>query len=465
MEIWQEPLVVFARVAAMLSNGELVYSHERLSEAINGSLAPASSKQATEGCQVAEQRTLSTDHAAGSSAENKHRLRNQDIKQGRSSLLDLWERGSRASVGYSGSQADEEHSQNAAGTTCFDNLPISSRHADAQLRTGAAAGAELEDAEADFRAIMELDALLSTLEHTAYDRMPNLHQQMDSTEGRQGPRSLSRINKHREESRGSGCLLSRKTGSCSNQEQKTDPKYCPSFIRKRGMAITTQPPTVFEFGGRGSQANSALETLCRNFEDLAAQTSHSSADSKTGQEACSRDAASNMNPTVPKHQQENQRTQAEQPHSQKLRQKGKGLLAASELATGAITSLVNVWNTAGGLSQDLQVSAEHSTCDAPQLKPSRQKGVTSDSCDSFWDATGMSCSHGFATAVRNSKPVSVQYAQNESEATGRQVRPNMHSCLNLQLVLHHHQNRAHILNATHEAAYLQASYVSAGLAI
>ncbi|CAL8460679.1 g210 [Coccomyxa elongata] len=35
MEVWHEPLVVFARVAAMLSNGELVFSHERLSEAIN----------------------------------------------------------------------------------------------------------------------------------------------------------------------------------------------------------------------------------------------------------------------------------------------------------------------------------------------------------------------------------------------------------------------------------------------
>ena len=406
----------------MLSSGELVFSHERVPEPIIGLLAPAGSKQKMKGSRVAEQRTLPADHAAGSSAGIKHRLRKQDIKHGRSSLLDLWEHGSKSSDGCSANQADEQHTQNAAGL--LDNCPTSSRHADAQLSTGAAAGAVLEDAEAEHKAIMEVDALLKALDKAAYGWTPASHQEMPSAKGRRGPKASSRINKHKEESRGSGSLFDKTIDSCSNQDQRTEREYCPSFIRKRCMAITTQPPTVLEFEGRGSQANLDLQTLWQDSRNLAAPASQSSAVSKAGQEACSRNAASTINPTVPETHQGDERTQLQQPQSQRHRQRRKGLLAASELATGTITGLVNVWNTAGGLGQDSQFSAEHSTCNIPKPKPSRRTENTSDSCDSFWDAAGMPCSLGFASAVGNSKPIMLQYAQ--TETTGRQVRPHVH---------------------------------------
>jgi hypothetical protein len=405
MDVWQEPLELCARVGAKLSSGELVYSHEQLSDALNDSDAAVTSQPATAGPLAG--RAPQVGPTARSSRGSMHRLKRNSARQHRPSLVDAWQHGSTATSDHAGRQADH--------VTPQDHISAA-----AELTARPEAEDLLEDdgdEEAQFKAILELDLLLSALEYSPHQRSTLPLQDVASAGTRQGHSASCRATQHRKNTRGSRSVFSEALKGLSStafsQSEGSGSDFSPSFIRKRGMPLETQPPTVLEFEGAGSHTVEQAEEHAS--KQLAASPTCKPADSSSAMlGTCSKEVPSAGPPRPPCTQPEQPAAQPFQ--SQPFMQRGNDLLAACKLCARTAADLMSVWNTAGGLEREMHSSAAHSTCSVTQPQ---QTDDSCYECDSFWDTEAMSQRDVSAAGYR--KSVTIRTAQIDSKDHGLEV--------------------------------------------
>lgn len=426
-----------ARLGARLSSRELVFSHEQLSEALSRPGREATPPAPPSMPQSAAARTSTARPNACGRTEDVHSKQRvscpadqsspQSSTQRSSSLLKVWEHGGEAKPERPADQADAEHiaAEDPVGVSpnfCAAAHPPAERAAMSPLE---GAG---DDLDTDLKAIMDLDDLLNALEYSnVQPSLPQGHR-MASTTSRQKHRACSARSPYK--AQGRNCSGIRTTASragrqlrktSSSQQDNSNFGVCPAFDRKQGLAVKTRFSTVLEFEGASSQGQSGVVRQDDNSKQQ--QLPWSPACSSSDQTAVVKAHSRHVAFTLPAgHTEQMDAGQQPSQNQSSKTQKGKGLLASSELGNKSAADLIGIWHASGSLSQDAQPSKEHSACEVTHGETSKQTEDSSSSCDTFWDAEKLSVTQGWAAGGSSCRSVTIQEAQSCSTSQRNEVR-------------------------------------------
>jgi hypothetical protein len=403
VEAWDQPLVLHGRVGAKLSDGRLVFSQCELKKALGMLPNPADTSQ------------QGNSRAADKQVQQVMQWNGQRAAR----LVGLWD-AERASVTDAPFQQLSEVVGERAG--------VQVRCCSAQL------AAEEEDDE--FKALLELDLLLSRLEHKAcsLSRRPCTQRKGQDAAKSQQPcvlRECLERNMYQQNGQRVAVVDSRANGILGGANAQ------PLLIKRRdttplpGATAVLEPVMPASPQAKEAEISAALTSEAPAAEDMSPTLADSTALAAKSAAKTGRGAAG---PGTGNKKVAGRRSNADNTDSAAKNGKTepapvqpllRGLLTATQLGQNVTEHLLHVWACAGGLNSSKQPSKqqqESSADGAAEASQPQERG--SQSSDSFWDPEGLSVGVAGMSEPKNAFP---SFANVESCA---QVRVGL-SCLNM----------------------------------